>query len=109
MNNKIRQIIGDNKDLLNINEIIELIELVEEQWHEIEELNYQNFELKNKSHNSKEFNCIEFIRELYNSCNVELENINNGYKDFEKKETDIILKNLIEYIREFNKDNKIGL
>jgi len=109
MNNKIRTIIGDNKDLLNINEVIELINAIEEQWHEIEELNYQNFELKEKIRLSKEHNCIEFIKELYYSCNTELENIKNNYKNFDKKETDIILKNLIDYIKEFNKNNKIRL
>jgi hypothetical protein len=109
MNNKIRQILRNNRELLNSNEVIELINLIEEQNNEIEELNYQNFELKDKIRLSKEIVSIEFIRELYYSCNTELNNINNNYKDFDKKETDVILKNLIDYIIEFSKDNKIGL
>lgn len=109
MNNKIRQIIGDNMELLNINEVVELVNLIDEQFYEIEELNYQNFELKEKIRLSKESNCIEFIKELYYSCNTELQNIKNNYKDFDKKEIDVILKNLIDYIKEFNKNNKIRL
>jgi hypothetical protein len=109
MNNKIRRIIGDNSELLNYNEVIELLNLIEEQSSEIEELSYRNFNLEEKLRKSKEINSAEFIKELYYSCNIELENINNNYKDFEKKEADIILKNLIEYIIEFNKNNKIGL
>jgi len=107
MKKEVKELYTYNKDLLQYNRVVNLITLIEEQNNEIQELNYQNFELKQQLKNSKEKICIEFIKELLFSCEKEIEHINNDYKEIEKRDLPTVMKNLINYINEFIKDNKI--
>lgn len=76
---------------------------------EIDDLNYELFELKQKIKFSKEDELKEFLRELYNSINVELEKKDSKFDadEYNKITKEDILNNLKSYIEEFKRNNKL--
>ncbi len=87
----------------------ELVTIIETKDKEIENLNNKIIDLSFELNYNKQTELIEFLRELYDSCQQELKPAEDRFSIKEEKSAKEILTNLINYIKQFCKDNKIKL
>lgn len=100
LKNKLNKLIECDIDLINDPIVHILKDLLYEQELLINELKYENFQLKKYRENNKENELKEFLIDLLNSCDL------IRIKDYSKEE---VILNLLNYIKTFAKDNKIKL
>lgn len=87
----------------------ELIQIIYQKEDEIDKLAAKAIDLAFELNYNKQTELIEFLRELYDSCKKELNPVKDRFHKPEEKSSKEILTNLVKYIEEFAKNNKILL
>ena len=98
-----------NKHKYSLMENEELLEIIDKKDKEIDKLSTNIIDLTFKLNYNKQTELIEFVRELYQSCKSELNPVEDRFHKEVEKSPKEILTNLVNYIREFCKNNKIKL